>query len=143
MYWYFGLWVNEFTCQNSFILSDMDEYSWGNDCYIFMFMNPSWKNQTIPLQPVANNCILMLVWLGIDACVWELWRLGILENQHCWNFFGLLEFSISRLESPEYLKTFQKTLIYLLIDWPFNVLPATSIPMTIMIPSDFMNYEYV
>ena len=30
------------------------------------------------------------------------------------------KFSISRLE-PEYLNTFQKTLIYRLIDWPFNI----------------------
>jgi len=36
-------------------------------------------------------------------------------------FLDYSKFSISRLE-PEYLNTFQKTLIYLLIDWPFNFL---------------------
>ena len=34
------------------------------------------------------------------------------------DFSEFSKFSISRLE-PEYLNTFQKTIIYLLIDWPF------------------------
>ena len=38
-------------------------------------------------------------------------------------FLEFSKFSISRLE-PEYLNTFQKTLIYLLIDWHFNFLPV-------------------
>ena len=38
-------------------------------------------------------------------------------------FSEFSKFRISRLE-PEYLNTFQKTLIYLLIDWPFNFLPV-------------------
>jgi len=49
--------------------------------------------------------------------------------------------AISRGLEPEHLNTFQKTLIYLLIDGPFNFLRATCLPAQLLMSRTVLAIE--